>query len=335
MSTPVVSTPSSTIPMSEIRQLMPSSWGITRVEPVNIDDTASMEWLTFFRYETNSAPGSRGGPIGAVIYAPQPDRPPTGFNSREPYRPGALLPYKLLPQIDGRGFLGDLADGSRPEVEAYDANGDGKPDLVIKGFTISTQFPTQLAVYSWVNRDVGYVLYGDPFRSVISGDAGIQVISEPALLEPLLPTATPAAGSLSSTQRPIKNVIARTYLSTPFWYPRSQIGQYTKYRWNRERTSFEIEDIYVYFLYGLPAGAQAPGKNVYSVTYPEMAVLAQHPEGKVKEIRDVVTTGSTTVRVTIRVDTGNGIADETWDAIQESSGNIQDVLTWRISREPS
>ncbi|MSP14492.1 MAG: hypothetical protein EXR62_16250, partial [Chloroflexi bacterium] len=98
--------------MTEIRQLMPTSWEITRVVPVNIDDTSSMEWLTLFRYETNTTPGSPGGPIGAVIYAPQPDRPPTGQNKQDPYRPGTLVPYKLLPQIDGRGFLGDLADSS-------------------------------------------------------------------------------------------------------------------------------------------------------------------------------------------------------------------------------
>ena len=182
------------------RQLVPDAWSIEKVEEVDVDGDGEVEWLVIYRYD--KSPEGFGGPLGGVVYDRQPDRSPENLATPGPYRPSILVAYHLLPAAGGRGYLGENLGGEEtpwPRVATYDANDDGKKELVILGYSFPG-FPTSLAMFRWVGKEEGYdvMIHAEgEDADVLWGDAGIEL--------------KPSFG-----QGPMKTAIVRSRLYHPY-----------------------------------------------------------------------------------------------------------------------
>jgi hypothetical protein len=305
--TPTPSTPN-------FRQLVPDAWTIEMVEEVDSDGDNEVEWLVIYRYD--KSPRGFGGPLGGVVYDRQPDRSPENLATPEPYRPAILVAYHLLPAAGGRGYLGEKVgdeENPKPQVATYDANGDGKDELVILGYSFPG-FPTSLAMFRWVDKERGYevVIHAEgEDADVLWGDAGIE-------LEP------------DFEQGPIKRVIVRSRLYHPYWYLRSQLGRRVVYEWNASQTKLEKKSESIDFVFGRPQGAEQPKQKQYPVAYPEAAVLAYYDDWRVKGIVSVQENDSG-AQVKVRVIADDQLVEDVCSLTRKSTGKVKDVTKWEVS----
>jgi hypothetical protein len=301
----------------DFRQLVPDAWTIEKTEEVDVDGDGEVEWLIIYRYD--KSPRGFGGPLGGVVYDRQPDRSPENLATPEPYRPAAFIAYHLLPTKGGRGYLGENLGGEDkpwPEVGEYDADGDGKEELVIRGYS-APGFPTSLAIFHWVDKEIGYqaMIHAEgEDADVLWGDAGVK-------LEP------------DFGQGPIERVIVRRRLYEDYWHLRSQLGCRIVYEWNAERGMLEEKSRCIDFVFGRPEGAGDPGREDYPVTYPEAAVLAYYKQGEVQEIITVEEGGEDRdkARVTVKVIVDGQPVDHTCELTRKSTAKVKDVTRWEVS----
>jgi len=274
-------------------RLVPAAWHIEKVLEIDADGDEEAEWVIIYRYDS---PTGAEGPLGGVVYDPQPDR--------LPQNPASLVAYHLLPAPGKRGYLGEQSC----RVEAYDANGDGRKELVILGYGVSG-LPTGLAIFGWVDRQTGY-------RSMIQedmlwGDAGIE-------LEP------------GFGRGPIKRVIVRRRLYQPYWYLRSQLGQRIAYGWNADGTRLEKRSEGIDFAFGRPEGASKPGQSAYPVTYPEAAVLAYYGPGQVQQVTALQEDGNQ-ARVTVKVIVDGRLVEQVCHLVRRSTGKVSEGARWEVN----
>lgn len=305
--TPTPSTPN-------FSQLIPDDWIIEKVETVDIDQDGEDEWLVIYRYE--QSPRGFGGPLGGVIYDRQPDRSPQNLATPEPYRPSILVAYHLLPAKGGKGYLGENVGGKDkpwPEVGEYDANGDGKEELVIRGYS-APDVPTSLAIFRWVDVEKGYqamIQAEGENADVLWGDAGIE-------LEP------------EFKQGPIKRVIVKTRLYQPYWYLRSRLGRRIVYEWNDSKTYLEKKSEGVGFVFGRPRGAEQPKQKQYPVAYPEAAVLAYYEDWRIEEIVSV-REDKDEAQVKVRLTVNDQLVEDVCSLTRKSTGKVKDVAKWEVT----
>lgn len=255
-------------------QLLPDTWSLRKVESISIDDDDESECLAVYEY--NSGGGAFGGPLGGVVYDPQPDRNPQNMEVPAPYRPAAYVPYHLLPREDGKGFLSERVGDWGQMIQVYDANDIGDRELVLQGFG-GYGFPSYLSIFQWVDKQAGYRLLTSPVGDEmvggpLFGNAGIDIDRE---------TLTDEQGN--EIKGAITKVTVKTRPTRPFWYFRSQLCHAEIYRWNDDRTQLVQDDYYLTFCFGRPAGAE-PRKTEYDLWYPEEALLAYYTDGEVREI---------------------------------------------------
>jgi len=297
----------------DFSRLVPDAWTIEKVEEVDVDGDDEVEWLVIYRYD--KSPRGFGGPLGGVIYDRQPDRSPQNLAAPEPYRPSILVAYHLLPAGGGRGYLGENAGGEGtpwPEVKTYDANDDGKNELVILGYS-APDFPTSLAIFRWVDKERGYqaMIHAEAEGAdVLWGDAGVEL--EPAF----------GRGA-------IKRVVVRRRLYHPYWYLRSQLGRRIVYEWNDDHTKLEKKSECIDFVFGRPKGASKPGEGAYPVAYPEAAVLACYEQGQVQEIT-ALQEGENEAQVTVKVFVDGQPVERICELTRKSTGKVKDVARWEV-----
>ena len=305
--TPTPSTP-------DFSQLVPDDWTIEKVETVDIDGDGEEEWLVIYRYD--QSPRGFGGPLGGVIYDRQPDRSPENLATPEPYRPSTLVAYHLLPAKGGRGYLGENVGGEDkpwPEVGEYDANGDGKKELVIRGYS-APGFPTSLAIFRWVDKERGYqpMIHAEGQNAdVLWGDAGIE-------LEP------------DFKQGPIKRVIVRSRLYAPYWYLRSRLGRRVVYEWDDSKANLEKKSESIDFVFGRPQGAEQPKQKQYPVAYPEAAVLAYYEDFRIEEIVSVQQ-DEDEAQVKVRLTVNGQLVEDVCSLTRISTGKVKDVAKWEVA----
>lgn len=303
----------------DFRQVIPEGWAIERIEPVNVDGDSETEWLLIYRYDQTKQ--GFGGPLGGVIYDPQPDRDPAELAAQIPYRPSSYIPYQLLPRYGGTGYLGERVRSGNPAwpiVQTYDADGDGQPELEIQGFS-GYDFPTYFSVFKWTGDTGGYLTMIQPPEEVIWADAGIDV---------QVKETTGEDGQ--TVLGPIESVTARRQLLTPVYYFRSQLCRRIVYRWNGIRTALRPADYSLDFCFGRPAGATQPGLFRYAVFYPEEALLAHYEDGLVEEI-SVPVTGQDQITIDAIVRTKHA-GEMHWQLIRESEGGVAEMTVWRMQQ---
>ncbi len=98
--------------------------------------------------------------IGGAIYDTQVNRVPQSPDTKAPYRPAFLVPYKLLPDIygsKGQGYLG------QSDVKLIYFPGDDNTkkqctgtEIVVYGYNQGS-VPTSLSLFRWAGQSVGYV----------------------------------------------------------------------------------------------------------------------------------------------------------------------------------
>lgn len=260
---------------SAFPQLLPDTWTLQHVESINIDGDGEKECLAIYQY--NAGNGAFGGPLGGVVYDPQPDRDPRNMATSVPYRPAAYVPYHLLPREDGKGFLSERTGDWSQMIHVFDADGDTFNELVIQGFS-GYGFPTYLSIFKWQNKETGFRLMtspvpGDTVGGALWGEAGVEIKRA---------TRTDEEGNEVETG-PIQKVLVKTRPSEPFWYFRSQLCYAKVYRWNTAKTILEQQDYYLTFCFGRPDGVQTR-QDEYALWYPEEALLAWYEDGEIKEI---------------------------------------------------
>lgn len=272
----------------DFSRLVPAAWHIERVLEVNADGDGEIEWLIIYRYDESA--------LGGIIYDLQLDRAPQSAAS--------LVAYCLLPAPGGKGYLGEKSC----RAKVYDANGDGREELVILGYSTSG-LPTSLAIFRWVNEQTGYQSMIQ--EDVLWGDAGVEL--EPAL-----------------GQGPIKRVTVRRRLYHPYWYLRSRLGRRIVYGWNADRTKLERKSGCIDFAFGRPEGASKPGKGAYPVAYPEAAVLAHYEQGQVQEIT-VLREGESGARVAVKVLIDGRPVEQVCELARRSTGRVKEAARWEVS----
>lgn len=304
---------------------VPATWHIKATRPINIDSDEEDEWLIIYQYE--ETPKGPGGPLGGVIYDPQPNRDPQNLATPVPSQPAAYIPYQLLPRHGGMGFLGQ----ERLMVEVYDVDGDpsNTPELVIQGHSGYT-FPTYLAIFQWVNKVQGYRSlidphYAPPGTPMIFADAGVEIERE---------AITQRDGTM--IQGKITRVLARRSIYDPPHYARSQLARQTEYAWSANSILVPLPDESVVFAFGRPSQAQEAGLLEYAVMYPEEAVLAHYPDGQVLEIyapQENLSLPQAPVIVRVKVKHNDAQAWETWAAIRQAPGRVRDAVVWRLEKQ--
>jgi hypothetical protein len=300
--------------MPDFHHLVPDAWTIEKVETVDVDGDGEDEWLVIYRYD--KSPGGFGGPLGGVIYDRQPDRSPENLATPEPYRSSILVAYHLLPAKGGKGYLGENVGGEDkpwPEVGEYDANGDGKDELVIRGYS-APGFPTSLAIFRWVDKERGYqpMIHAEEENAdVLWGDAGIE-------LEP------------DFEQGPIKRVVVRSRLYHPYWYLRSRLGRRIVYEWNVSQTKLEKKSESIDFVFGRPQGAEQPKQKQYPVAYPEAAVLAYYEDWRIKDIV-AVRENKDEAQVKVRLIVSDQPVEDVCSLTRKSTGKVKDVAKWEVT----
>ncbi|MBS1251606.1 MAG: hypothetical protein MAG451_00639 [Anaerolineales bacterium] len=257
-------------------QLLPDTWSLRKVESINIDDDKDeMECLAVYEY--NAGAGAFGGPLGGVIYDPQPDRDPRSMQTPIPYRPAAYVPYHLLPREDGKGFLSERAGDWSEMIQIYDADGDTFNELVFRGFS-GYSFPTYLSIFEWQNEQDGYRLMtspvtGETVGGSLWGEAGVKIKRD---------TRTDEEGNEVPTG-PIQKVTVMTRPEQPFWYFRSQLCHAKIYRWHGAPAALVQDDYYLTFCFGRPDDVDTR-RDEYRLWYPEEALLAWYEDGEVRDI---------------------------------------------------
>jgi hypothetical protein len=305
-------TPTPSIP--DFSQLVPDAWTIEKVEEVDGDGDGEVEWVVIYRYD--KSPEGFGGPLGGVVYDRQPDRSPENLATPEPYRSAILVAYHLLPTAGGRGYLGENVGGKEkpwPQVGEYDANGDGKKELVILGYSFPG-FATSLAMFRWVNKEKGYesvIRAEGEDADVLWGDAGIEL--------------EPAFG-----QGPMKMVIVRSKRYDSYWYLRSQLGRRIVYEWDDDQMKLEKKSESIDFVFGRPQGAEQAKQKQYPVAYPEAAVLAYYEDRRVKGIVSVQENDSG-AQVKVRVIADDQLVEDICSLTRKSTGKVKDVTKWEVS----
>jgi hypothetical protein len=227
-----------------------------------------------------------------------------------------LRVYPLLPTASGSGYLGENTGGEDkpwPKIGTYDVNGDGTKDLVILGYS-APSFPTSLAIFGWVDKERGYQVMihaeGED-ADMLWGDAGVEL--------------QPAFG-----EGPIRRVITRSRLYHPYWYLRSRLGRRIVYEWNVDQTKLEKKSECIDFVFGRPAGVSNPKEKVYSVTYPEAAVLAYYEQGQVQEIT-ALQENKSEAQVKVRVIVGDQLVEDICNLTRVATGKVAYVDGWGVS----
>lgn len=308
---------------SAFPQLLPKTWSLKRVQTVNVDGDIENECLAIYQY--NAGNGAFGGPLGGVVYDPQPDRDPKDLGAPVPYRPAAYVPYHLLPREDGKGFLSERFDDWDRMFQIYDANGDGYDELIFQGYS-SSKFSVYLSIFEWQNTKDGFRLMtspvaGDVVGGSLWGDAGISITRE---------SHTDEAGN--EILGPIEKVTVKTRPSQPFWYFRSQLCYAHIYRWNKEKTSLEQQDYYLTFCFGRPNDVETR-QDEYALWYPEEALLAWYKEGEVREISLPAHPVGNTVQATVTLRQGSQqrwLA--TWNLRENTDGQVQNMTFWYLEQ---
>ncbi len=306
-------TPTPNIP--DLSELVPDDWTIEKRVEVDVDGDSEVEWLVIYRYD--KSPRGFGGPLGGVIYDRQPDRSPENLATPEPYRPSILVAYHLLPGKGGKGYLGENLGGEDtpwPRVAQYDANGDGREELVILGYSFPG-FPTSLAIFRWVDRQRGYetlIRTEGEGADVLWGDAGVEL--------------KPAFG-----EGPIGTVIVRSRLHHPYWYLRSQIGRRIVYEWDDAQTKLVKKSENIDFVFGRPRGAEQSKQKQYPVAYPEAAVLAYYEDGRIEDIVAVQENEDGEAKVNVRLTVDGQLVEDVCSLTRKSTGKVKDVTKWEVS----
>ncbi len=304
-------------------QLLPDVWTLKHVQSINIDNDDEQECLAMYQY--NAGSGAYGGPYGGVVYDPQVDRDPRNMETPVPYRPATYVPYHLLPREDGKGFLSERAPDWSKMIEVYDANNDGKQELVIWGYS-GYGFHTYLSIFQWQNKHDGYRLLtspvaGETVGGPIWGDAGVVAERE---------ELTDEEGNV--TQGSIKKVTVKTRPAQPFWYFRSQLCYANIYQWDKTKTYLTQEDYYLTFCFGRPAGANSR-QNDYFLWYPEEALLAWYEDGEVREISIPSHPVGDTLEATVTLRQGSQqrwLAS--WKLRESSDGKVANMTFWHLEQ---
>lgn len=304
-------------------QLLPDTWTLQRVQSINIDGDNEKECLAVYQY--NAGGGAFGGPLGGVVYDPQPDRDATkNLATPIPYRPAAYIPYHLLPREDGKGFLSERTGDWAQMIQVYDANGDTFNELVFLGFS-GYGFPAYLSVFKWQDRQAGYRLMtspvpGETIGGPLWGDAGVTIKRE---------TRTDEGGNQTETG-PIEKVTVKTRPSQPFWYFRSQLCYAKIYRWNAARTFLEQQDYYLTFCFGRPNNVETR-RDDYFLWYPEEALLAWYEDGEVREISIPAYPVGDTLQAVVTLRQGSRqqwLA--TWKLRENTDGQVANMTFWHL-----
>jgi hypothetical protein len=311
-------------------EVIPAEWTIHYLQPLNIDHDSEQEWLLIYRYD--KAPRGFGGPLGAVIYDPQPDRSPANLATPTAYRPSSFIPYHLEPRHGGKGYTGERAgSGSLPWsriVQLYDVEGDGWDELVLQGYSGYTDFPTSLAIFEWVDKAQGYRLMTSPFEEVLWGDGGIEIQRQ---------RIEQADGT--TIEGPIEQVIVRRRLYEPFYYARSQLCRRIAYTWDGIKSSLQPVDYSLDFCFGRPTDPDSPegdpyppGLNSYRVWYPEEALLANYSEGLVSDISLPASgeTGAILDAVAMVKLADGEIFKVSWRLMRQTSGQVREMTYWDL-----
>lgn len=313
-------------------QLVPQNWLVEWTLVENTDGDSESECIVVYRYDR--ALGGFGGPLGVLIYDPQPDRSPGGLATQQPYRPASFIPYLLMPRQGGQGYFGEQAGNSvswSEMVRVYDVEGDGQDEVVLRGYSGYTQFPTTVSIFEWTGPEQGYRLMTSPSRDILWGDAGIDIIRE----QVEQPDGT-------TTQGQIQHVFVRKRLFNPYYYARSQICYEAFHTWDSTgETLHKVDRISgLAFCFGRPIDPDSPdnepyppGRTSYQVWHPEEAVLASYPD---RRVVGMMLTGSgerDRVEVIAHVkDTNGGVRNEDWLLRRTSSGNVGEMFTWELTR---
>jgi len=146
---------------------------------------------------------------------------------------------------------------------------------------------------------------------VLWGDAGIRI-------------------EQAANQGPIQRVIVSSRLYHPYWYLRSRLGRRIVYEWNADQTKLERKSECIDFVSGRPAGASNPKEKVYSVTYPEAAVLAYYEQGQVQEIT-ALQENKSEAQVKVRVIVGDQLVEDICNLTRIATGKVAYVDGWGVS----
>ncbi|MFQ5859663.1 MAG: hypothetical protein ACE5LU_29045 [Anaerolineae bacterium] len=303
-------------------QLLPDTWSLQHVETLNIDGDSEKECLAVYQY--NAGNGPYGGPLGGVVYDPQPDRDPHNMETPIPYRPAAYVPYHLLPREDGKGFLSERTGDWSQMIQVYDADGDTVNELVFRGYS-GYGFFTYLSIFKWQNKQAGFRLMTSPLTGEtvggsLWGDAGIEIKRE---------IRTDEEGN-ETESGPIERVMVKTRPSQPFWYFRSQLCHANIYRWNATNTYLEQQDYYLTFCFGRPNAVETR-RNEYFLWYPEEALLAWYEDGEVREISIPPHPVGNTLEATVTLRQGSQqrwLA--TWKLRENTDGQVGNMTFWYL-----
>lgn len=313
---------------SAFPQLLPDTWTLQHVQAINIDGDSEKECLAIYQY--NAGNGPYGGPLGGVVYDPQPDRDPQNLATPVPYRPAAYIPYHLLPREDGKGFLSERgaqkSDWS-DMIQIYDADGDTLNELVIQGYS-GYGFPTYLSIFKWQNKEDGYRLLtrplaGETVGGPLWGDAGIEIKRA---------TRTDEQGNEVETG-PIEKVTVKIRPSQPFWYFRSQLCHAQIYGWDQAQPVLEYQnDYYLTFCFGRPNDVLTR-QDQYFLWYPEEALLAWYEKGEVKEISIPPYPAGRTLDATVTLRQGSQQRwMATWKLLESSDGQVGKMTYWYLQQ---
>jgi hypothetical protein len=338
----------------DFKAAVPREWTILATKPIETDQDGEKECLVLYRYDKTQY--GYTGPIGGAVYDLVPDRALANPATPMPSRPSAYIPYPLLPQLSSQSYLGD----QKADAFVYDVQCDQRNELVILGYEAFADRPTRFSSFEWRGPLEGYRLMTSSPGVTLYGDAGIQI-----------EYYSLSGGSPQQGTGPIKNVIVWQRLTEPTYYARSQIARRTVYEWNpaintaacqpwpyktptplpppptplRPTPTFTptpslirnlqatIETLD--FAYGPPAGAENPGRDLYTVTFPEQAVLAWYGGDRVVELSvpsgDSVGDVVDIIAVVRAKDDPQLLVPTTWRVTRESSSAVRDAVTWRLT----
>ncbi len=136
----------------DLKNLIPASWEIVPGKYLQCDFEDSQggnpQWLVLYRYDKTSA---EEGLIGGIVFATEANSQPQQAGTTSPYQPVLLVPYRLLPDINGgkgQGYLGER-DAT---IDLYPAQLLGQPckarEITIFGFDAGSE-PTRLSIFRW------------------------------------------------------------------------------------------------------------------------------------------------------------------------------------------
>lgn len=316
-------------------QLLPDSWVFRAVLTINVDGDAANECLVLYQYDAGSGPDGNG-PVGAVVYDPQPDIDPLHLQRNVPWRPATWVPYHLYPRENGQGFLSERQGGGGgwpSMVETYDVDGRDGEELVFHGYS-GYNFPTYLSIFRWEGPEVGYrpLIDAPPeevFGGTLYGEAGVFITRE---------SHTDDEGNV--VYGPIERVVVMERPTEPFWYFRSLFCHAHVYRWNWQ-VGFLVyqNDYYLTYCFGRPNDLPT-GEDRYYVWYPEQAIMAHYHEGEVKEIRLTPPYSVDERQGAVVVLRQNSLQkweaqaqwQQRWNTSEGSTSKVADMTFWNLER---